>query len=505
MDLRPLEAIMAEVGKAFRLCRFYPSTHPSVQQALSELSASLPDLSPLGTVELKISPNGFLMGSAALGARNPPLVELAGLLYAQGYRALTLEPGLTSDEVAALIRMASGAGGKAMQAMGAHTHMKALPHLHLEQAARKYSKQAPPAAGAQPVSEGPAMGRRSTGVFRPDALPPEIEAARLMTLLEHSAEGEAPRMISRLAELGSDLVAQNDYGLLAKIVVALMAQLGRGAAVAEAARAAMEKCVSDIAIGGLVSRLGDSRVSAGDRDVVVQALGGLKGRSIPLLVDAFVSAMTPEERDVLAGVARCAGDAAVLPIEARSTSDDRPLAALAHATLLAATRSARAAPLLGKLAHHADASVRAAAVSGLARLDVPDASRLVTGALRDGDPAVRAAAARGVTWFGDHTVGGIVLARLNEEQEETVAVYLIEALGALREMRAVGPLSDLARGVSGVFQRHPVAVRAAAIRALGALGTPEARAVVESHKGDRLSELREAALDALRAAGSPGD
>jgi hypothetical protein len=506
MDVKPLEAILSEVGKAFRLCRFYPSSHPSVQQAMAELSAALPALAGIGTIELRISPNGFLLGSTQLGSRNPQLAELAGLMYAQGYRALGIEPGVTSDEVASLIRTISGAGSKAARALGAQTQAAALPHLHLEQAARKYAapkRESAGHAGPAALSEGPALGRRSTGVFRPDALPPEIEAGRLMTLLEHAAPAEAPRMLERLGEVGADLAAQNDYGLLAKVVLALCGRLEDDGEVSGAARRALERCVADVAVSGLLARLWDPRISAEDRDQVVRALGCLKGRSIPMVVDAFLSASGDEQRDLLAAVVRLAGEAAVLPIESRATTDDRPQAALAHAVLLGATRSPRAVGLLGTLARHGDASVRAAAVMGLARIPAPEASRAVVGALRDPDAGVRAAAARGVAWFGDASLSGIIMARLRDEPDETAAVCLIEALGELREARAVPHLAEVAKGVSGVFQRHPVAVRVAAIRALAAIGTPEVRDSLEAHRSDHSPEVRAAVEEALRAASGP--
>ena len=137
MNTKPVEAVLAEVGKAFRLCRFYPSTHPSVQQALSELAAVLPSLTAIGLLELRIAPTGFLIGSTPVAHRNPPVQELAGLLYAQGQRAMEIQPGVTADEFAALIRMAGGSGNKALGAVGAHPQLQALPHIRLEQVVRK--------------------------------------------------------------------------------------------------------------------------------------------------------------------------------------------------------------------------------------------------------------------------------------------------------------------------------------------------------------------------------
>jgi HEAT repeat protein len=75
-----------------------------------------------------------------------------------------------------------------------------------------------------------------------------------------------------------------------------------------------------------------------------------------------------------------------------------------------------------------------------------------------------------------------------------VVAALIDTLGRLKELRAEPQLVELAKGVSGVFRRFPIAVRAAAIRALAALGTPEALATIEPYKQDRHPDLRNAAL-----------
>ena len=41
MDPKAVESALTEAGKVFRLSRLYPTTHPSVQQALAELAAEL--------------------------------------------------------------------------------------------------------------------------------------------------------------------------------------------------------------------------------------------------------------------------------------------------------------------------------------------------------------------------------------------------------------------------------------------------------------------------------
>ncbi len=87
----------------------------------------------------------------------------------------------------------------------------------------------------------------------------------------------------------------------------------------------------------------------------------------------------------------------------------------------------------------------------------------------------------------------ILLARLADEDATDVVTALVRALGELRDARAVTRLADLARGGSGLFQRHPASVRVAAVRALAGIGTADALAVVASLKADRNAEIRRAA------------
>ena len=71
------------------------------------------------------------------------------------------------------------------------------------------------------------------------------------------------------------------------------------------------------------------------------------------------------------------------------------------------------------------------------------------------------------------------------------------ALGALRETTAVPKLAELARPMSGVFQRRAAAVRLAAVHALAALATPEALGALVRYRDDAVPEIRAAALQTL--------
>jgi HEAT repeat protein len=495
MAVTSVESVLGEVGKAFRVCRFYPSTHPTVQQAMADLSAALRSLAALGTVEFKIQPTGLALGSSGVAARNPQIQELAGLLYAQGYRGMIVEPGVTADEFAALIRSTAGSTVKRTSSPGAETQAPQLPHIRLERVSRKSSTMKPrsSAPGTQVPGEGPALSARSTGVFRPNALPPEIEARRLVALLEMATPEGARGPLGRLGEVAGDLARARDFKTLAEAVAVLARwQRSDDPPASEAAARALAGCVDDGTLSGMV----DTITSGGAVEVrrtALEALGALGERAVPALFEAYLAAADEAARDGFAEAIALAGPAAVAYLAARAGSE-RTDSVRAAATLLGALQCAEAVAPLTLLVRHADAEVRRSAVSALASLGGAEASRLVVAALRDGEAGVRCEAAAGVGRLGDRGLAGVVVARLKDESDDEVGGALIDTLGVLGEARAVPQLVDIARGASGMFQRRAIVMRVAAIRALALIGTPEALAAVAPYKDDRNADVRNAAL-----------
>lgn len=499
MDDQALETVFAEIGKTFRLCRFYPATHPSVQQALADLSKVLPMLALTGEVELRIGPQGFAVGGYAPGGRNPQVQEFAGLLFAQGHRTLVLLPGATAEEFAALIRATTGGTARAGGSLGAVARGPQLPHLRLESTIRKSTAQPPPrreSSGAAPTpDEGPSLSLRSTGVFRPNALPPEIEAGRLAALLEVATPEGARGPLARLPEVIPQLVSQKDYKALAEVAAALARwRRAEDAAVASAAQRALNACLDDGTLSGMLGMVADARVPAERRQAAATALGAAGERAMPLLFAAYLTAPDEASREAYARAVEAMGMLAVAYLGTRAAGElVEP--ARAAATLLGFVGLPGAVAVLGAPARHADAGVRRAAIDSLARLGGSDAARLVVGALRDADPLVRFEAAGGVARLGARAFAGIVLGRLKEEPDDGVVVALVETLGRLKEPRAVPQLAELARGAGGVFRRRPLALRVAAIRALAHIGTSEALAAIEPFKSEKNPELRNAALE----------
>ncbi|HXY69292.1 MAG TPA: HEAT repeat domain-containing protein [Gemmatimonadales bacterium] len=494
MDANVVEAVLAEVGKAFRVCRFYPAGHPAVKQAMADLTVALPSLATEGTVELRIGPAGFALGNRPLLAGNAQVQEFANLLYAAGHRAMSLEPGVTADEFVTLMRQASGGAGKGAAPAAAPRSA----HIGLEGAVRKPAGTGrTPVPGSTPVVDAPpTLGARSTGVFRPNALPPEIEVHRLAEQLEGATPAAAITPLGRLGAVASGLAAGRDVATLAEAVTSLAKWAASSEpAAAEAARVALAPLVTDAAVASMVGLVAELKTAAAARQTVLGALSALGDRAVPAMFDAYVAASDPGIRELWARALLGAGGGAARHLADRATMAGGTVEALrAAATLLSGTGAgAVAVPALVPLVRHDDAGVRRAATAALARLGGSEAGRAVIAALRDKDAGVRLEAARGAAALGDKGFGAILLGRLKDESDEAVGLALIEALGKLQEAKAVPALADLARESGGMFHKRPVALRVAAIRALVSMGSPDALAAVAPFRSDKQPEIRSAA------------
>jgi HEAT repeat protein len=140
-----------------------------------------------------------------------------------------------------------------------------------------------------------------------------------------------------------------------------------------------------------------------------------------------------------------------------------------------------------------DPSVRRAALFVLQQLEVAAAAPSIEKALSDPDPGVQVQAIRAVAQFRGEGALRLVLARV-ESTDPSVRDAAIEALARFGP-EALPPLRDLLR-------RRGAETRAAAVRALGALETPEANGLVRSSLADPAPLVRH---DACRALGEAED
>src|SRR5438876_545378 len=429
-----VERALGAIGTTFRLMRLYPPTHPAVVEALKQIGEALPGLAALGTVEWKVGVTGLHWHGQHLLPRNAQIAELAGLLYARGVRAVTLNPGMAPDHVLALFQVATGAVppddgtlGRITLTLGRRTSARLerlrtpTPASGAPAIAEPSAESSPPTAVTTEQSTAAAAhtlmaGKRASAAFRPDVLPVDVEVKRAVTALGNAATPEEQAAaVEKLAALAPQLLGLHDVAIVADAIAALdrllptandpkVVQAIDQAAVALSERGLVER---------LVHRLGEARVPPEEREAVVTAVAALASLSMGLVLDAFIAAPV-DLRAPYRGAVRKAADRALDPLQGKLADPDAQVVAAA-AEFVGLTGSPQAVALLIPLLRHASEFVREAALLGLAEAGGREIARPAMPALKDESVAVRAAAVRAVAAAGDPTSSTVLVRRVEQD------------------------------------------------------------------------------------------
>lgn len=502
-DFATLERCLGAMGTTFRLIRYYPATHPAVQEALRHLAAQLPGVAALGTVEWKVGATGMHWRGQHLLPRNSQLSEFASLLFARGVRGIELNPGATPEHVLALYGVATGTTPPDDAALGRvivqTSRRTTTPRAPTAQLYPTLSDRIAPSPEPPRWQRGRAPeGRRSSVMFRPDVLPPDVECRRLVAALLTAESPEGLRSAGeRLQALIPELVELRDISLVAEIVAGLDRALSRidDAATVERLGAVGGALAEPALIERMVSRLGEPRIPPTERGFLVGAVGALASLSIGPVLRAYLKAPA-ELREPYRAAIRVAADRAMEPLEAAIVdADDTVVAAAAH--FMGLTGSPEAIPLLVGLMRHAQDAVREAALYAMAEIGGKEIARPAVAALRDQSAAVRAAATRVIGVGGDATATAVLVQRLEHEEDEGVLAGILTAVGRLGAPEALGVLAKYAEP-GGFLKRRTPHLRAAAIEGIGHIQSTEARALLELYSHDKEPTVRRAAEAALQ-------
>src|SRR6266498_2318854 len=517
IDTGAVDRALGSIGTTFRLTRLYPPSHPAVLEAMRQITASLPALAALGTVEWKIGATGLLWHGQHLLPRNTQVAELAGLLFARGVRAIQVNPGVTPEHWLGLFGVAVGnvapddavlgrigvlLGKRASQRLSAARSMAepapapapppppAPPaHSPLPQSPPVVAAPAPPpAAPAPPVQ---------SGVFRGGGLPADVEARRAVAALQAATTATEQRAtIEQLRHITPGVLAVRDIGAIAEIVSGLDRSLRKiqdpeiQEAIGDAAGALADEAI----VERMVARLGEPRVPPAERAHLVNAVGALGAVSAGPVVDAYLHVL-PELREAYRAAMRAAGERTVEVLQARIQSKV-PEVVAAAAEFLGLSGSPNVVELLIGLTRHGDERVREAALLGLAELGGREISRPAMPALKDESVLVRSAAARAIAAAGDVGASTVLIRRLEQEKDEGVLAALLKAIGQLGAKEALDVLAKFAEP-GGKPRRTPF-VRAAAIEGLARLDRMEAKALLELYARDKEPTVKRAAEASLR-------
>jgi HEAT repeats len=508
IDTAAVDKALGAVGTTFRLTRLYPPTHPAVLEAMRQITASLPGLAALGTVEWKIGATGLHWRGQHLVPRSQQVAELAGLLYARGVRAIQLTPGVTAEHLLALFGVAVGNIAADDASLGPVTLLvgrRASQRLASSRepvaaAAPPPPAPAPPApAAAAPPAPGPetVTPARTSGPVQPGVLPADVEAKRaLAVLLAAATPGEQRAAAEQLRALTATLLGLRDVGTVAEIIAGLDRALvriqdpGVQAVIGDVASALADEAV----VERMVARLGEPRVPPAERGHLVGAVAALGEVAAGLVVDAYLN-VPAQLREAYRAAMRGAGERAVEILQSRLESKV-PEVAAAAAEFLGLTGSPQAMPLLVTIARHGDERVREAALLGLAELGGREVSRPAMPALKDESVLVRAAAARAIAAAGDAGATTVLVRRLEQEADEGVLAALLKAIGQLGAKEALEVLARYAE--PGGRPRRTPYLRAAAIEGLARLDRPEARALLELYTRDKEPTVKRAAEASLK-------
>ena len=518
IDTGAVDHALGAIGTTFRLTRLYPPSHPAVLEAMRQITAALSGLAALGTVEWKIGATGLHWHGQHLLPRNTQVAELAGLLFARGIRAIQLNPGVTPEHWLGLFGVAVGNVAPDDHTLGRitlHLGRRATQRLSAARAEEAPTPAAPPPAPTEPVfvpaasapppatpaaPEAPAEtvgSARSSSVFRPNVLPPDVEARRAVTaLLAASTPEEQRENIEKLRRLAPDVIALRDIGAIAEVVAGLDRSLGKiqDAAIQEAIGEVAGALADETIVERMVTRLGEPRVPPAERAHLVNAVGALGAVSAGLVVDAYLHA-APERREAYRAAMRAAGERTVDVLQGQIDSKV-PEVVAAAAEFLGLSGNPQVAEVLIRLTHHSDERVREAALLGLAELGGREISRPAMPALKDESVLVRTAAARAVAAAGDVGATTVLVRRLEQEKDEGVLAALLTAIGQLGAKEALEVLAKYAE--PGGRPRRTPFVRAAAIEGLARLDRMEAKALLELYARDKEPTVKRAAEASLK-------
>src|SRR3989440_4969067 len=517
IDTSGVDRALGAIGTTFRLTRLYPPSHPAVQEALRQVGEALPPLAAVGTVEWKVGATGLHWHGQQLLPRNSQIAELAGLLYARGVRTLTLNPGMTSEHLLALFQVAPGTAAPDAQTLGRITvslgrrGAARLERLRPPTPAEGVPAVADPASGGVPAAAAPASetraaaaadtlmaAKRPSAAFRPDALPPDVEAARAVAAVGAATGPEEQRAaVERLTAVAPQLLGLREVAISAHAIAALDQLLpdARDPALLAAIDAAGLALSDRTLVERMVRRLGEAHVPAEERESLVTAAGALASLSMGLVGDAFLAA-PPDQRAPFRAAGRKAADRALEVLQGRLAGKE-PEGVAAAAEFVGLTGSPQAIALLVPLLRHESEFAREAALVGLAEAGGREIARPAMPALKDESVAVRAAAARTIAAAGDPAPATGPDRRVEQEPDEGVQAELLRAIGRLGAKEALEVLARFAEP-GGMMHRRSATVRAAAVEGLRHIARPETRGLLELYSKDKEPAVRTAAEAALK-------
>lgn len=490
--------IMLEVAKAYNLTGMYPVRHPTVQEVLRQVGRRLDGLRHGFTAE--VSDVALRVDGVVVEDRHGHVRELARALHDSGVRAVRFTPEVRVTDVERLLGVLRDEGAVA-RAGGLVAALVAAGGSVLEVAEHGWPLRAAEVRHEVTAERMGAPEQSLASMFeamrRREVQEVDVQALA-QAYVEADPAGRRP-LGAKLREVAGALRQEGAYEPMARAaeVVATRITDEMGPQERDELYGALMELTTPQVARMLAEELGRAARDEERREELTQVLIRIGSDAAQAVANALAET---EDR----GARRAYIDALVrfgrlgMPLVEGMLSDSRWFVVRNAVTILGEVGGPQALVHLTGTLGHPDARVRRETVTALTKLGGPDAERLLLGLLDDSDSDVRSAATLAVSVLKVERAVRPLMERLGVESDEDAQVEILRALGRIGDAAAVPAMKKLTSG--GLFSRTSLRVRLEALRALGSIGTPHARQVLERAAKDRNSQVREAAQAALRAA-----
>ena len=255
------------------------------------------------------------------------------------------------------------------------------------------------------------------------------------------------------------------------------------------------------AMAELISVAADRTAGGPEEDELTALLGALQAEAIPILVRAVPSLQATELQDHLSDALDrlvSAHPDSILPL----LQAEDPMLAAEAARIVARLRITRAEPALTELSRRPESVVRLAALEALASLESAAGIQALFAAMGDSDREIRTAATDAIERIRPPGASEQLQQRLKaaavRSYDDVEQVSFLKTCVAVCGDRIVTDLSQILNGRRWWGGRQPPAFRASAARALGLVGTDEARRELQKSAGDKTASVNSAVRAALR-------
>ena len=255
------------------------------------------------------------------------------------------------------------------------------------------------------------------------------------------------------------------------------------------------------AMAELISVSTDREAGGPEEDELTALLGALQAEAIPILVRAVPSLQGTEMQDHLSDALDRLVSAHPDSILTLLRAEDPMLAAEA-ARIVARLRINDAEPALTELSERPEIVVRLAALEALASLESATGVKALIAAMGDTEREIRTAATAAIERIRPPGAAEELQRRLQagavRGYDDVEQMNFLKTCVAVCGDTIVAELSQILNGRRWWGGRSPPAFRASAARALGLVGTDEARRELQKSAGDKTASVNSAVRAALR-------